>query len=109
MECIRCNSKRILTVSAACGDCITLLTDEHELRGYLEEQIGINGRSSDSLRIQYCLHCGQIQNEFPIPQLRIEKDVNTCDACGSDRLEEIWADKKYCMTCGAIQELTIDL
>ncbi len=67
VECIRCESTRILSISGKTSD----LFDARAMHtnkiydGYVIRNIGIGG--GDYVTFSYCLDCGQIQGNFPVP------------------------------------------
>ncbi len=64
--CIKCNSHRIMRVSGKVSDRCWMEAMETmvEYDGYVPTGIGIGG--NDYLEFDYCLNCGQIQDEkFP--------------------------------------------
>lgn len=71
MACQRCNSTRIMKIVATGDDrnCFALEGQEWEY-GYLPYDIGLSGGSS--VKMNYCLECGQIQGEFPLPLTNLE-------------------------------------
>lgn len=66
MNCVSCKSARIASVMAKCSDlcAFNYLDIEHD--GYVPEDVGIGG--GDNVAFDYCLDCGRIQGEFPIPE-----------------------------------------
>ncbi len=65
MACQRCKSEKILKIVAKCSDMFNAIhSDGREYEGYIPSDLGIGG--SDYLDFDYCLDCGQIQEEFPI-------------------------------------------
>jgi len=71
--CQRCQSNRIANVSAKCSDCCGYSVGDSNDDGYVPDDMGVGGR--DYMEITYCLHCGQLQGEFPLPPSKIEKDI----------------------------------
>lgn len=43
---------------------------DRDYDGYVPTDVGIGG--GDYIRFEYCLECGQIQGEFPVPDPPIE-------------------------------------
>jgi hypothetical protein len=70
MNCLRCNSERIIEVSAKCSDLCHTSSDTGETEGYVPGDLGIGG--GDYIEFAHCLNCGQIQDEFPLPPAEIE-------------------------------------
>lgn len=63
LECIRCNSERIIQVSGKTSDCYGHTLQGKNYEGYVPFNIGIGG--GDYIEFTYCLDCGQIQGDFP--------------------------------------------
>ena len=71
MPCQKCNSARIVHVHSSPDDRNNVKIEGGKWEeGYLPYDIGINGGSN--LEISYCLECGQIQGEFPLPLTELE-------------------------------------
>lgn len=72
MAC-KCGSERIAQVSAKCSDMchIDMENSEVESDDYVPKDFGIGG--GDYIRIKYCLDCGQIQGDFPLPETELEE------------------------------------
>lgn len=71
MPCQKCKSERIASVNAKCSDlCFTEMGDvEHD--GYVLDDMNIGG--GDYVELSYCLDCGQIQGDWPLPKTEIER------------------------------------
>lgn len=65
MACKRCGSERVAHVSGKTSDMCYVQIAGKELVGYVPVDMGIGGM--DYLEFDYCLECGQIQGDFPIP------------------------------------------
>jgi len=65
MNCQRCNSTRLLDVSAKASDCVSLRSGEYEHHGEMPDDVNLGG--GDYVRFTVCLDCGQIQGEYPLP------------------------------------------
>ena len=63
MTCLKCGSGRIVAVNAKCSDLCMVTYGDKQRDGYVPDDIGIG--SGDYVDFNYCLHCGQIQDEFP--------------------------------------------
>ena len=74
-HCNNCDSTRMVEVNAKCGGTCTT-----EVNGlpcedyYVPEDMGIGG--GDYLRFKYCLECGQMGGQFPVPLTAIEDQVS---------------------------------
>jgi len=75
MSCKRCNSEREATVDAKCSDLCNLNLGNREIDGYVPSDMGIGG--GDYIEFSYCLDCGQIQGEFPLPETKLEEEEET--------------------------------
>jgi len=71
MTCQRCNSNRIVFISAKSRDLNTVKIDGKEYDGNVPPDIGL-GDEYSYLQMDYCLECGQIQGQFPLPESSIE-------------------------------------
>lgn len=71
MTCQNCGSERIGKVSAKCSDACHYRLGELELSYYVPSDLGIGG--GDYVEFSYCLDCGQMQGEFPIPQSEVDE------------------------------------
>ena len=71
MDCQRCNSDRVLEVNSKSSDCNGFTISDKEYIGYVRSDLKIGG--GDYIEFSYCLDCGQIQGEFPIPETELER------------------------------------
>lgn len=71
MSCNKCSSERIVHVNGKTSDCCMIEMGEEELDGYVPHDMGIGG--GDYIQFSYCLDCGQIQDDFPIPPTKMEE------------------------------------
>lgn len=71
MNCDKCDSKRILQVSAKSSDCcgVSLCGVSHD--GYLPKDLGVGG--GDYVEFRLCLDCGKVQGNFPLPKTSLEQ------------------------------------
>lgn len=71
MAC-KCGSERIANVTAKCSDmcCIDFAGTEYD--GYVPDDMGIGDGSGDYVTFSYCLDCGTIQGQFPLPPTSME-------------------------------------
>jgi len=76
MKCQRCESERIISVSAKCSDCCYCEIYGHESDGYVPRDV-IFGEEGfgDYVQFQLCLGCGQMQGKFPNQTMALEKGV----------------------------------
>ena len=66
MSCQKCGSDRIVSVSGKVSDMFYGSYKEYEVDGYVPGDIGIGG--GDYIEFVYCLECGQIQGDWPLPE-----------------------------------------
>lgn len=63
-NCSRCESDRLLDVTAKCSDCCALgFKGEFFSNGYVPPHLGIG--DGDYIEFLMCLSCGQVQGHFP--------------------------------------------
>lgn len=72
MSCQQCKSERLLTISAKCSDLCFCEINNKKDDGYVPSDAGIGG--GDYVKFTYCLNCGQIQGEFPLPTMELEEE-----------------------------------
>lgn len=68
--CNKCKSDRMICVDAKWSDCFSATSSKKEHNGYVPYDIGIGG--GNYIFINYCLNCGQIQGNWPLPKSKIE-------------------------------------
>lgn len=73
MTCQKCNSNRVVSVSAKCSDLCVIEYNGSSSNGYVPRDLGIGG--GDYVDFSYCLECGQLQGIFPLATSEIEKDI----------------------------------
>jgi len=74
MKCQKCQSERILSVSAKCSDCCDCAINGNEHDGYVPKDVLIGeGGYGDYVRFKVCLDCGQMQGKFPQPKMELEE------------------------------------
>jgi len=71
-NCQRCKSGRTVFVSGKCAD--RFFNSITENPSYVPTDMNI-GYESDYLEFEYCLDCGQIQGNWPLPQTQYEKEM----------------------------------
>lgn len=72
MSCQKCNSERVASVGGKTSDMCFVSLGNKEHDGYVPYKMNIGG--GDYIEFQYCLDCGQIQGEFPLPPCEIEEN-----------------------------------
>jgi len=71
MACKRCQSPRIADITAKCSDlCFVSIPGYSEHDGYVPSFLG----GGDYVRLNICLECGQVQQDFPITDEDLEAD-----------------------------------
>ncbi len=70
MKCQRCNSGRIMSITAHAKDLHTVQFEDYEYDGYLPSDLGVGG--GDDTTIDYCLNCGQLQGQWPLEETGME-------------------------------------
>lgn len=73
MTCQTCNNSRIASVTAKCSDTCSIRLGDSEVDGYVPDDLGIGG--GDYVEFNFCLNCGQMQGNFPLPPSKIEKNI----------------------------------
>lgn len=77
MSCQRCQSERLISTSACVKDtCYLRLDSGQRYDGYVPSDIGMGDSDDDMMEWEYCLNCGQIQGQFPLPETQIEHFFN---------------------------------
>lgn len=69
MECQKCKADRVASINAKCSDLCFAEYNGKEKDGYVPKDMGIGG--GDYVEIDYCLECGRIQGDFPLPDPRL--------------------------------------
>ena len=73
MPCRNCASERLSVVSSKTSDRASIeILGGREHDGYLPDDMGIGG--GDYIEFEYCLECGAIQGEFPLPHCALESE-----------------------------------
>lgn len=71
VKCQRCGSHRVASVSGKCSDLGSFSIRSIYHDGNMPGDVGIGG--GDYIKFDYCLDCGQLQGDFPLPISDIEK------------------------------------
>jgi hypothetical protein len=71
VSCQRCKSHRVASVSGKCSDLGSFGLGSIDHDGSIPDEVGIGG--GDYIEIDYCLDCGQLQGEWPLPVSPIER------------------------------------
>ena len=105
MNCIQCDSDRILEISGKCSDMCGLNFKGVDYDGDVPNDLGIGG--GDYIEVDICLACGMVQglSDHPDPEFYTDNDqvvwcsecegtgINphdqaTCKCCGGERVED---------------------
>jgi len=70
-RCKFCDSNRLAYINVKGGDTCIFKYKGKEYEGSAPHDLGFEG--GNYLEIDYCLECGRIQSEFPIPEAIVEK------------------------------------
>ena len=70
--CQDCDGIRLMNVSTKCSDMFNAWTDANEHRGYVSDGLGIG--DGDYMEFCYCMECGRIQGNFPLPEHMLERE-----------------------------------
>lgn len=70
VNCRGCGSGRIVQVLARCSDMCGVQVAGRRHHGYVPRDLGIGG--GDDVQLAYCLDCGRMRGEFPLPRTAIE-------------------------------------
>lgn len=68
--CQRCKSVRVASMSAKCSDMCDVSLHGQTMSGYVPYGFGIG--YDDYVNFNWCIDCGQIQDEFPLPLTFLE-------------------------------------
>ncbi len=66
MKCDRCESKRLMTVTAKCSDLFHAYVEGREIDGYVPRNLNLGG--GDYVEFDSCLDCGKIQGPYPLEE-----------------------------------------
>ena len=88
-NCQRCNSDRILVMSARCCDQFFAKIKDHRYEGIVLDGLGLSG--GEYVGFDLCLECGQVQGEFPLPRHDLEEGKLT-ESKGTPFLEALSTD-----------------
>lgn len=69
--CQRCKSQRLADVCAKCSDMCSVAIGSGGRDGYVPSNLGIGG--GDYIEFSWCLDCGNIAGEWPVPPHELEK------------------------------------
>jgi len=73
MSCQKCNSERVLQVCAKCSDLCSYRTGEGKwVSDYVPANKGL-GEGGDYVEIAFCMDCGQMQGNFPLPDRKTKR------------------------------------
>lgn len=79
MKCDKCQSERVAEITAKCSDMCSYSLKDSKMHGnyYAPDDMGIGG--GDYIEFNWCLECGKIQGDFPLPTSAIEKDITDAE------------------------------
>lgn len=73
MKCQKCQSERVMRVSAKCSDCCVVEIGDKEKDGYVPQDVVFGkGGFGDAVGFDICLDCGQMQGIWPNPPTALE-------------------------------------
>lgn len=67
--CQRCSSTRVASGGGKCSDMFQSSMGDREKHGYVADDMGVGG---DYIEFTWCLECGQLQGEWPLPPCELE-------------------------------------
>ncbi len=70
MQCKKCGSNRVAIVNGKTSDMCQVILAGNDQDGYVPHDMNIGG--GDYLEFEYCLQCGQMQGQFPLPPCEME-------------------------------------
>jgi len=76
MQCKKCGSSRIAEVGGKVSDMFNAYIGDKEYDGYVPSDLGIG--SGDYIDFDYCMDCGHIVGEFPLPKAEMESEDEEC-------------------------------
>lgn len=68
MKCFKCDSDRVLQLTAKCSDLCFTTFNSIDKDGYVPEIRHVGG--GDYVETRICLECGQVQGKFPVRYTR---------------------------------------
>lgn len=86
--CQKCGSNRMADISGKCSDMsdFSIPSQGIEKDGYVPSDAGIGG--GDYIEIGYCMDCGQMEGEWPLPKTEFEEDNEAEAGVGDNDHEE---------------------
>ena len=89
MECQKCKSSRVLSISGKCSDCcsFSLNGKKSSNYSYVPEDMGIGG--GDYITLKVCLDCGQVQGTWPKPLTEFEQEPEDNEMEDLENREEL--------------------
>ena len=87
MGCQNCNSERIVSLYGNCSEGFSVTLGDAESEE-VPSDLGIGG--SEYLEFDYCLNCGQVQGDFPLPPTTLEEEEDD-----DDEDEDEWNEPAY--------------
>ena len=85
MKCQACGSERLADLSTMCDMCIVNI-GEREYTGQVPDDIGVSA-DGQFIEFQWCLDCGQIQGQWPLPDTEIEDPMSAEEEEAIEKME----------------------
>lgn len=63
----------MVVINAKCNDCVFTMIKGATRNGYAPRDIGLPAAFGDYLKVDYCLDCGQLRGDFPVPLTEMEE------------------------------------
>jgi hypothetical protein len=94
-KCQRCQNDRLLWICVKTRDGFSGVIKDKAYSGYIPPDIGINDEFMDYLQFHFCLNCGQVQGNYPLPITMIEKgEIES----STDTSDDLMIDDDYDLT-----------
>lgn len=83
---VHCNSTRIARICSKTDDLNNIQIGEHEHDGYVPEDMNLHDTvlGNDYMGFELCLDCGTIQGTWPLPETKLELDLEEDDEDDED-------------------------
>lgn len=67
-----CDNPRIASLSTKCSDRCYVSIGDSEHDGYAPQDMGISDMGEDYVAFDWCLNCGHMVGEWPLPPTELE-------------------------------------